>query len=194
MSLTDDKINLRKKIKKIRNDIDMSSYRSLCSAITERLFLLREYRTAERIHCYVSSLGNEVDTLAIILDLLDKGKTVAVPKCDHERRKLSSIRIRSLDDLKPSRYGLMEPADNPAAIIHPAQLDLVIAPLVAFDRTGLRLGMGGGFYDSLMKECRCPVVGLAYSFQEAEDIPSEPHDMKLDIVITDKEVIRFSHD
>lgn len=193
MSISDEKKSLRTRIKKLRNDLELTEYRTWSNAISESLFSLKEFRRAERIHCYISSLNNEVDTLGIIYFLLDAGKTVTVPRCVHEKRLLKNIRIRSLDELKPSRYGLMEPDDIPENIIEPRALDLVIAPLIAFDRNGNRLGMGGGFYDSFLNSCHCPKIGLAYSIQEAPEIPVEDHDAKLDIIITDKEVIRFSH-
>ena len=66
----------------------------------------------------------------------------------------------------------------------------MVAPLLAFDRTGARLGFGGGFYDSLLASVHCPTVGLAYDFQEVESVPVEDHDRPLSMIVTDKEVIR----
>jgi len=69
--------------------------------------------------------------------------------------------------------------------------DLVIVPLVAFNRQGNRLGYGGGYYDKFLAKNNCKqAIGLAYSFQEVEELPVEEHDQKLDLIITEKEVIR----
>jgi 5-formyltetrahydrofolate cyclo-ligase len=86
-------------------------------------------------------------------------------------------------------FGLSEPAaDKPA--LDP---DVVFAPLAAFDRRGGRLGYGGGIYDATLRELRANkrviAVGLAYSTQEAAEVPSEAHDQKLDFVVTEREVV-----
>jgi 5-formyltetrahydrofolate cyclo-ligase len=84
----------------------------------------------------------------------------------------------------------MEPACGHERAIAPEEFDLVVAPLTAFDRAGGRLGMGGGYYDGLLKQCACPKIGLAFSFQEVGRVPGEAHDEPLDIVITEEEVFR----
>ncbi len=69
--------------------------------------------------------------------------------------------------------------------------DLVIVPLVAFNRQGNRLGYGGGYYDKFLTKNNCKqAIGLAYSLQEVEELPVEEHDQKLGLIITEKEVIR----
>lgn len=69
--------------------------------------------------------------------------------------------------------------------------DLVVVPLIGFDRHGNRLGYGGGYYDKFLAGNRCKqTVGLAYSFQEVKNLPIEEYDQKLDLIITEKEVIK----
>lgn len=69
--------------------------------------------------------------------------------------------------------------------------DLVIVPLISFDRAGNRLGYGGGYYDKFLDANDCKLtIGLAYSFQEVKNLPSEPHDQKLDLIIAENEVIK----
>lgn len=71
--------------------------------------------------------------------------------------------------------------------------DLVIVPVVGFDRRGYRLGYGGGYYDKFLASNKCgKIIGLAYSFSETERIPNEAHDIKMDVIITEKEIIRIS--
>jgi hypothetical protein len=68
--------------------------------------------------------------------------------------------------------------------------DLVIVPVLGFDRRGFRLGYGGGYYDRFLAKNNCKqVIGLAYSFSELDTFPNEPHDQKLDKIITEKEII-----
>lgn len=179
-------------MKQIRIDLPIDQYRNMSSTIMERCLELPEWRDARNIHVYVSVLNNEVDTLGLIYRMFDEGRCVIVPKCDCEGEKLVGICIRSFEELSPGKFGLMEPQYNCENVISPKRLDLVLAPLVAFDRTGGRLGLGGGYYDTLLEECSCPVVGLAYSFQEVDRVPIEPHDRELSIIVTEKEVIRVN--
>jgi 5-formyltetrahydrofolate cyclo-ligase len=85
----------------------------------------------------------------------------------------------------------MEPDFLTEREVIPQELSLVIAPILAFDRSGGRLGFGAGYYDSFFAECSCPRLGLAYAFQEVPKIPREPHDRTLDIIVTEKETIRI---
>lgn len=92
-------------------------------------------------------------------------------------------------DLHKGRYGVDEPSQKSPFIV-PA---LLIIPLIAFDRMGARLGTGGGYYDRTLKALRLvkPIkaYGFAYSLQEVDSLPQEPHDERLDAVITDKAVV-----
>jgi len=194
MDIGERKRELRSRMKARREAIDCKEYRSWCTAIMERAFRLPEFQQASTIHTYVSAVNNEVDTLGILFRLLDLGKIVAVPRCIHGTRRLVAVRIHSLEELLPSRFGLMEPAYEPGREVDPRSFDLVLVPLLAFDRSGGRLGFGRGYYDSLLAECACPKLGLAYSFQESPSVPAEPHDEKLDIVITERETIRIGHE
>jgi len=191
MDITTEKKMLRARMKSLRAGMEMVEYRTLNMNIMARCAELKEFVGARTVHIYVSSVNNEADTLGLIYGMLDQGKKVVVPRCVPGKRSLQHIRIDSLDDLQPSKqYGVMEPRYIPEREMHPVEFDLVIVPLLAFDRNGGRLGFGGGYYDSFLASCSCPKAGLAYSFQEEEHIPLEPHDCALDIIITEKEIIR----
>lgn len=96
-------------------------------------------------------------------------------------------------DLIPGAYGTSHPADSSALLIP----SVLIVPLAGFDRQGNRLGYGGGFYDRTLQLLRdqgvAVAVGLAFAAQELSDIPAERFDQPLDVVVTDKELIRPSH-
>ncbi len=95
------------------------------------------------------------------------------------------------DDLVKGPFGLSEPAEDKPAY----DPDIVFSPLAAFDRRGFRLGYGGGIYDATLSALRAikPVIaiGVAYSCQEADHVPVEPHDQRLDFMMTEQETIRF---
>ena len=185
------KIQIRERMKASREKIDVNLYRRWCLSVKEKCETLYEWKNAKFVHIYVSAVNNEVDTLGLIYEMFDLGKKVIVPRCSENVHYLDNIRINSLNDLKPSKYGIMEPEYDPDRIIKPENFDAVIAPLLAFDRAGNRLGFGGGYYDTLLKQCSCPKIGFAYSFQEIETLPVEEHDQKLTIIITEKEIIRI---
>ena len=185
-----EKLHLRKRMKSLRGAINVNMYRTSCISIKEKCESLYEWNTSRIIHIYVSSVNNEVDTLGLIFDMFRQGKSVIVPKCMPGARNLNSIRIYSLDELKPAKFGIMEPDYDPEREVKPERFDMIIVPLLAFDRNGGRLGFGGGYFDSLLGQCTCPVIGFAYSFQEVERIPMEKHDRRLTIIITEKEIKR----
>ena len=181
-------------MKQTRIELPIDQYRTASNAIMEHCFELPEWLRAQKVHVYVSTFNNEVDTLGLIYRLFDEGRSVIVPKCECEGEKLVGICIRSFEELMPGKFGLMEPQYDCNKVVRPGELDLVLAPLLAFDRRGGRLGLGGGYYDSLLAQCSCSVAGLAYSFQEVDRVPTESHDQHLNIIITEKEVIRVAHE
>lgn len=156
---------------------------------------LEEWYYAHTVHIYVSAVNNEVDTLGLIYKMFDdRNKKVVVPKCKTDLHLILNIHIKSFDELSSAKFNLMEPAYEREKEIMPEELNLVISPLLAFDRHGGRLGFGGGYYDKLLRKCICPKIGLGYSFQEVDDVPMESHDEKLDIIITENETIRVKHE
>lgn len=178
-------------MRSLRGALDPAAFRALSGEIERRALSLPELSGAQTVHIYVSAVNNEADTLNIINTLFEMGKRVIVPRCAPEQYRLQHIRINSLEELRPSRFGLLEPEHHPEREVDPLHFDLIIAPLLAFDREGVRLGFGGGYYDFLFHHCPCPKIGLAYSFQEVPAVPREPHDRKLDVIVTEKEIIRL---
>ncbi len=191
MDVMEEKTALRKRMKTLRAGMDIASYRSLSMAIMIRCLELPEYRRAGTVHVYVSSLNNEADTIGLIYKMFDEGKRVVVPVCAAGPRTLRHVRIDSIEALRPGRFGVMEPYGDGFEVVRPGGIDIILAPMLAFDRTGGRLGFGGGYYDGLFAEATCPKTGLAYSFQEVPVVPREPHDRTLDIIMTDKETLRI---
>lgn len=128
--------------------------------------------------------GREFDPSPIIERLLADGITCALPVCRPDSLELGFARWNETIELKEGAFGIMEPA------VHDwVEPDIVIVPLLAFDRQGYRLGQGGGYYDATLAALRAKkdivAVGVAYAQQAVLlKLPSEPHDQKLDWVIT----------
>lgn len=190
MNAPEEKKLLRALMRSRRVALSPPVFHELSGAIERRALSLPELKNADTVHIYISAVNNEVHTRTLIESLLAMGKQVVVPRCAPEPHRLQHFRIDSLEELRPSRFGLLEPEYHPENEVDTIQFGLIFSPLMAFDRSGRRLGFGGGYYDSLFQQCTCPKIGLAYSFQEVPDIPMEPHDRTLDGIVTEKEIIR----
>lgn len=154
---------------------------------------LPEYHTDARVAGYWAVDGELALNLAIP-PLLARGAQFLLPLLD-SGRQLRFAPWQSGDLVEPNRHGIPEPVriERPLA---PFQLDLVLVPLLAFDRRGQRLGYGGGYYDrsfAFLNEQARPteplLVGIAYDFQEVGAIEPARWDVPLDFVATDRELI-----
>ncbi len=177
------KKTLRKSLIARRNDILDKDI--LSKEICERLVGLEEYKNAKNILCYASFTG-EVDTKELLDRILKDGKNLFLPRCDVKNHTMQAIEVNALSTLKKGAYGIAEPSGEGTA---PEKLDLVIVPLVGFDRKKARLGYGGGYYDRFLPETNAVRIAIAFSNQEVSEIPIEKTDALLDIVVTEKEVI-----
>ena len=92
------------------------------------------------------------------------------------------------DSLKPGIFGIMEPIEQKTTVDE-SEIDLIIVPGVAFDRQLNRMGRGKGYYDRLLSTLQVPKIGICFDFQLQDMIPIEPFDKKMDMIITEKEVI-----
>lgn len=138
-------------------------------------------RGAVRVGAVVAGswpLAGEIDVRPLLLALAGRGHVVALPRI--AGGGLSFHRWRPGDRLVPGRFGTLEPV---GAAVRP---DLVLAPLLAFDRSGGRLGYGGGYYDrALAGLADALVIGCGFSVQECAAVPVEAHDRRLDAVATE---------
>lgn len=138
------------------------------------------------IASYVSYKG-ELDTYNINNMLLAQGHNLSLPLISTTTKgEMSFYQINDYYLLKHNQYGILEPD----ALIHKkidiGCLNVILVPLIGFDKQGNRLGMGGGYYDRLLKKLsyNCVTIGLAYDFQEFDTIQYERWDMPLDEIIT----------
>lgn len=134
-------------------------------------------------------VGTEIDGRPLLAALAKAGRTIGLPRMETRQGPARFIAWRGHETLSADAFGVPSP---PAA---GADLSprLIFAPLLAFDRTGRRLGQGGGHYDRIISLYRAHgalAVGLAYAEQEMSEVPAGAHDAHLDWVITPKEAIR----
>jgi len=134
-------------------------------------------------------LGSELSTHVLADGLAAAGWILALPSVEGEAGRMV---FRIWDRARPlvrDAIGLQAPSDDQPVV----QPDLVVVPLLAFDRQGRRLGQGGGYYDRALEDLKARrdvfALGLAYSGQETANLPHEPHDQALDAILTEKEYI-----
>jgi len=184
------KDKLRKEIIIKRDLISENNRLSKDESIRNKLFSLPEFIKADTIFIYFS-FRSEVDTFFIIEKALNKGKRVILPKVEKKKRKLYLYEINSIKDLSLGYMGIYEPIPDISREVGINEVDLIIVPGVCFDIYGNRIGYGGGYYDIILseKKTNSPVIALSYEEQIVQKIPSEPHDIKVDIIITDQRII-----
>jgi len=175
------KADLRKSYRAMRDAIDEVQCVERSAAIEKLVLSIDHFEQAGSVFVYVSS-GSEVRTHELIAALLDRGKTVAVPRVLPEPGVMQPIVIRGLDDFAPGRFGIPEPTTHEPYEETP---DITIVPGLAFTRTGHRLGQGGGFYDRYLAQHPATYkIGLCFNEQIASDLPRDGHDIVMDEVVT----------
>jgi 5-formyltetrahydrofolate cyclo-ligase len=154
----------------------------------KRLVEVPAFQTASTALFYVS-FGSEVETAMMRSLARELGMTVACPRSRPGDRSMRFHVLASDDELSPGAYGILQPAaETPLADLKDA---VVLVPGVAYDRRGHRLGFGSGYYDRwLAGEGKgLPTIGLAFNEQLVDAVPTQPHDVDVDWVVTDKEAI-----
>ena len=159
--------------------------RDLCRRIRRNPAFLR----AKQIALYLSNDGEA--GLGELFSVIQRtGKQAYLPVIKANDQRLVFRRYQLGETIKLNRYRIPEPVTQPNFVA--TSLDLILFPLVAFDRTGCRLGMGGGYYDrTLNRDCwnRPYRIGIAYSIQEHGKLPNDPWDVKLNEIVTELETI-----
>lgn len=185
-----DKAQIRKELLSKRDNIPPEVRRSKNRMIRERLLSLDEFRDAGIIF-FFASFRTEVDTSEMIKSSLLSGKRVILPKVDKDRHELLLYEIRDFGELAPGYMGIPEPPFQERRMsINDA--DIVIIPGAGFDASGNRIGYGGGYYDRLLSglQKQSPVIAPAYEEQVVDSITSEPHDIRVQMIVTDRRLIR----
>ena len=187
------KKQIRREFLAIRSELSGEWRAAAERAMAKRLFATDAFRDAEALYCFVS-FRDEPDTFRILSESLRLGKRTAVPKVSG-KRQMDFFYIKSLSDLIPGTWGIPEPKDSCEAAPLPGEHSLVLLPGAVFDRLGNRIGYGGGYYDTYLQICPCCMkAGFAFSIQCTGEIPSDAHDVRADLIITEKELILCRQD
>jgi 5-formyltetrahydrofolate cyclo-ligase len=149
------------------------------------------YRRSKVIHCYLA-LPDEVATERVVRTALSDGKRLVVPVVAAKDRELVLAEITDYDgELAAGYRGILEPRGGTERTVDASEMDLFIVPGAVFDRRGHRLGRGLGYYDRCLSRVKglAVICAMAYELQVLEEVPTEPHDVPVDYIVTEQRVI-----
>ncbi|MBC8287173.1 MAG: 5-formyltetrahydrofolate cyclo-ligase [Nitrospinae bacterium] len=190
-SMKMDKFAVRQDMKRRRDAMILDDVLNLSRAVEDRLFACKDFLVCQNVMFFLS-FGNEVRTDEMITRSLKDGKRVYVPRLIMRERRLEVCEITDMNqEFELGSFDIREPSRHNSRVVSPAMIDAVIAPGLAFDRSGGRIGFGGGYFDWLFKQLSDEALrlGVAYAFQVADSIPQDSWDEKVQTIFTDNEAI-----
>jgi 5-formyltetrahydrofolate cyclo-ligase len=192
-----DRIALRKMLREKRAAIPASERIAASTALLEHLEAIPEFLTDTNVAGYWAVDG-ELPLAAVMGGLRGRGQIYHLPVIDDQKRLRFAAWWPGMA-ITPNRFGIPEPSDSKHPQLAPDAMDVVLVPLLGFDRHGHRLGFGGGYYDrafeylrDLERPAKPLLVGIGYALQEIERIEPRDWDVPLDYVATERELIDFT--
>ena len=186
--------HLRRELRARRNALSAAERIAAAQSLVAQLEQIPEFMTDRNIAGYWAVAG-ELPLAALMQGMRQRDQTWHLPVIGTDGM-LRFAPWRPGIAIAANRFGIPEPECAPAALLAPAQLDIVLLPLLGFDRAGNRLGFGGGWYDRSFAflqgraDVGKPVlVGIGYALQEVDSIEAMPWDVHLDYIATERELI-----
>jgi len=155
--------------------------------IVQKIARLSLFKKAKKIAFYLPIHG-EVDLTALFTKF-HQTKTFVLPRMKNKTIDLHII--KNLTHTAKGKFNIQEPHKH-LPTLKPQDLDLILTAGVAFSPDGHRIGYGKGFYDRLLKKTVCPKIGIAYGFQIVKNILGEPHDVPMDMIITEEKTLKIN--
>ena len=185
--LKQDKRALRRAVLAERDALSATERAARSEGIVDRLLGLDEAARAGAVLAFWS-FGSEVDTAPLLHRLRSRGTTVALPRT--RDGDIVPVVWTPGSSMTETSFGSREPTDG--RVLEAGELDLIVVPGVAFDRSCHRVGYGGGFYDRLLVSARdgTAAVAIAFGMQVVEEVPTGPLDRPVDAIVTEDDVIR----
>jgi 5-formyltetrahydrofolate cyclo-ligase len=188
MSMDVKKQEARKHAAKIRNQLHKEHADAAPQLLAGHVFPISPREGASRISAFYP-YKSEINTRPLLGRLAGEGWTTALPIVIAVGEPLVFRRWYPGQPTTPGMWDIPQPTED-SPLIEP---DVLLVPMLAFDRTGYRLGYGGGFYDRTLALLRAKksvtAIGVAYAGQEVDSVPRDAHDQPLNFVLTEKEII-----
>jgi len=179
-----EKARLRKQLLDARDALSLDFIKITSKEIQDNLRKVDFFRSAKSIGAYYS-IGSEVQTQDILQEILNAGKQLALPKV--VKNDLVFKKITSFSDLEQGNFSVMEPKEKCESV---KNLDVIIIPAIALTRDGFRLGYGFGYFDRFLHGKKSKIIALSYAKQIVKSFPRDDHDVKINCIVTEDEVIR----
>lgn len=184
------KAEIRKQALKERLAYNNDNYQKLNKMLLEQ-FRALDFSEVKTIHIFLPIVEkNEPNTFLLIEWLAENHPhiKIIVPKADFKTALMTNHEYLGINDLQKNLYNILEPQKGS---IHNGEIDMVLIPLLAFDKMGYRVGYGKGFYDRFLENINAQKIGLSLSpaIEKIDDV--NEHDIKLDFCITPTEIINF---
>ena len=184
MTVPEAKTALRREMRARLQNLTRAERAAASALICERVRAQALWHSAQTVLLF-APMPDEVDVWPLLTMAVGQGKAVALPRFDPVQRCYVAAHVKDLEsDLITGAFGIREPSPH-CPQIPLASLDLVLVPGLAFDATGRRLGRGKGFYDRLLANVPGIKCGVAFGVHLAAEVPSEPHDVRMAVVITE---------
>ncbi len=185
------KKELRQKYKALRSQISEENLEEMSLAVANKVLMLPIWHKTY-FHIFLSiSEHKEVNTENILHLLSGKDKEIVISKSDFESKQMTHLLLTDNTKIKKNQYNIPEPVDG--LEVPTNKIDVVFVPLLAFDKSGHRVGYGKGFYDKFLTECKPETIKIGLSFFEPEEKIDDviENDVKLDYCIAPNGVYEF---
>ncbi len=176
---------LRSKLIKLRKAQTTDEVSEKSNLITHQILNSNLLAEVKSVHLYYA-INKEVDTRELIETLWLKGINVILPRTILKTHDLVNYEITSFSQLEKTTFNMLEPKVN-CPVFH-GDPDIIFVPGVGFDKRLNRIGYGGGFYDKFLMRVNSNKVALAYELQILDSLPIEEHDVKMDMIVTEKKI------
>lgn len=178
---------LRRRVREQLSALSRSELVRSDDALFEKFLSLPQVEEAQTVFAFWGIPGKEPDTARLVRELVRRGKTVGLPRMLPDHR----MEVRRYDPDRPLvtvSFGISEPGEDCPLIAREA-INLVLVPAVCYDRRGYRLGFGGGYYDRWLAGFSGVTVGLCREAVLQEAVPTEAHDARVDLLLTEGECL-----
>ena len=182
----DEKNTLRAIYREKREALDAETRRPWDEAICAAVAASASFRYADIVLGY-SPFGFEIDVTPLLLRTLEAGKRIALPRT-YGKGLMNFHYVTSLDELESGAYGILEPRED-APLYEDVPATLCLVPGILFDRTGLRIGYGGGYYDRFLRDHEVNTLGIIYRSFVLPSVPGGRYDRHVSAIATERGIL-----
>ncbi len=178
------KSEIRQMVRELKKTYTPDELDTKSDSIVHQVIALPIWQSAHAVLLY-NALPDEVRTQKLIDAALRAGKQIFLPVVEGDRLQLRRYKDTTHVEKEPI-FGIYEPVGKNFPVCQYANLDLAVLPGMAFDSKGNRLGRGKGYYDKLLPKLDVNTIGICFDFQYVDEVPTDSHDIPMDVVVTEE--------